>query len=74
MVYITPVLVNQTTAVLTIPSYIKDSSHLISLGESAPFPSNAILVTINVAMYPAYRYIPQDEAIKLFPMRLPITC
>ena len=43
----------------TIPSYIKDSPHLISLLENAPIPSNAILATIDVSSL--YTNIPQDE-------------
>ena len=43
----------------TIPSYIKDSPHLISLLENTPIPSNAILATIDVSSL--YTNIPQDE-------------
>ena len=43
----------------TIPSYIKDSPHLISLLENTPIPSNPILATIDVSSL--YTNIPQDE-------------
>ena len=43
----------------TIPSYIKDSPHLISLLENTPIPSNAILTAIDVSSL--YTNIPQDE-------------
>ena len=43
----------------TIPSYIKDSPHLISLIENIRIPSDAILVTIDVSSL--YTNIPQDE-------------
>ena len=43
----------------TMPSYIKDSPHLISLLENTHIPSNAILVTIDVSSL--YTNIPQDE-------------
>ena len=42
-----------------MPSYIKDSPHLISLLENTHIPSNAILVTIDVSSL--YTNIPQDE-------------
>ena len=48
--------------VSTIPSYIKDSPHLISLLENTPIPSNAILVTIDVSSL--YTNIPQDEGME----------
>ena len=45
--------------VCTIPSYIKDSPHLISLLENTPISSNAILTTIYAPNL--YTNIPQDE-------------
>ena len=49
--------------VSTIPSYIKDSPHLISLLENTPIPSNAILVTIDVSSL--YTNISQDEGTEV---------
>ena len=43
----------------TMPSYIKDSPHLISLLENTHIPSNVILVMIDVSSL--YTNIPQDE-------------
>ena len=43
----------------TMPSYIKDSPHLISLLENTHILWNAILVTIDVSSF--YTNIPQDE-------------
>ena len=43
----------------TIPSYIKDSPHLISLLENTQIPRDAILATIDVSSL--YTNIPQDE-------------
>ena len=45
----------------TMPSYIKDSPHLISLLENTHILSNAILVTIDVSSL--YTNIPQDEGM-----------
>ena len=42
-------IIHNKPLVPTIPSYIKDSPHLISLLENAPIPSNAILATIDVS-------------------------
>ena len=43
----------------TIPSYIKDSPHLISLLENTQIPRDTILATIDVSSL--YMNIPQDE-------------
>ena len=45
--------------VTTMPSYIRDSGHLISTIESSHFPPNCLLVTIDVSAL--YLNIPQDE-------------
>ena len=45
----------------TMPSYIKDSPHLISLLENTHIPRNAILVKIDVPSL--YMNIPQDEGM-----------
>ena len=42
-------IIHNKPLVPTIPSYIKDSPHLISLLENAPIPNNAILATIDVS-------------------------
>ena len=43
-----------------IPSYIKDSSHVIALLEKTCIPKEALLVTIDVSSL--YTNIPQDES------------
>ena len=42
-----------------MPSYIRDSGHIISILESTPFPQDCLLVTIDVSSL--YLNIPQDE-------------
>lgn len=44
-----------------IPSYIKDSSHVIALLEETCVPKEALLMTIDVSSL--YTNIPQDEGI-----------
>ena len=43
-----------------MPSYIRDSGHVISILDSTPFPQDCLLVTIDVSSL--YLNIPQDES------------